>query len=152
LFGSMVLVTALLVAGGEARAQPPTVPPGKLRVGVWNSDARALKALESEKDARDRERAARQLGRSQNVGVIPLLAHYAAYDPNLTVREASSAALSEIRSYRDKWTPPEFPDIDRGRGLVADKYADDRDRIQEALEALGKLKSEKKSFRREEAA
>jgi hypothetical protein len=148
------ILTSLAIAGGlillARTSNVQADPPEKLRLNSW--EAKAVKSLERERDARARAEALRQLSRSREVKLLPLLAYYAAYDPEVVVRDAASLALTQLRGRVDRWEAPTFPRVERDAGLVGTQWQDDERKISEAREALGELQTDRKPYRREDAA
>jgi hypothetical protein len=140
-----LLLLALSAAPAQQRPQRET-----LNLNSW--EAKAVRALGDERDPKARAAAARRLGYSKEVKLIPLVAHYAAYDPEMVVRDAASRALTQLRGRADRWEPPARPRVEREAGLVASEYKGDKGKLSEAREACTALTGERNAHRRAEAA
>jgi HEAT repeats len=150
LASGLAALSALALSTGEARAQFAPRTPEPLRLSAWQ--ASALRTLQTDPSPRAREQALRQLGRSEDPRLIPVLAHYAAYDPDYLVRESAAHTIARIRQSQARWAPPPFPAVTDRRSLVAEQYSRDRRRIREAGDAAEDLRTSTVALRRENAA
>jgi hypothetical protein len=98
---------ALATTAGETRGQPPRSKPDRVRLSAW--EVKAVQTLQQARIARQREEALRALARSREPKLAPVIAHYAAYDPEYSVREAASQALARMRYHGTRYTPPDYP-------------------------------------------
>ena len=147
--GNLVALVGLALAGRPAPADPPE---GKHRVKLSKLNARALQTLQRERDPRRRAQVIRELARSADPSLMPVLAYYVAYDPDASVREAASHAVGLIRARAARWTPPAFPRLERDRALISPEYRADRERAEEVYANLDRLRNARKPWQRADAA